>query len=300
MSYLFWQTLSNRIIAAQLAFDYVLTQDMRNTPDWTLTHHLKPLLLPFLPELRQVDAMAISLPRESRAALGQTISLLEKLLTSNEDSGERLAKQAMGSLLVLRPAMDALIEFTVRATQVTERAFSHLQRSIIADVNVRKRWLTAFRNAREEGCEQLGATHLLLHGIWGFKANTEGERTDLVLGTPLRDIDEARRTSIALVLTEWKKVHKESELPKAIRTAKKQAKRYAESSLAGFELDMVRFLIMVSHERMEGFPRNLPPDNDGIVYRCVNVAVNPPSPSKEARSKTRARQQRPRSIQRKS
>jgi len=50
------------------------------------------------------------------------------------------------------------------------------------------------------------AGHFLVHGTWAFKARTEGERTDLVLGAPLHVDDNVRRASDALVLTEWKRV----------------------------------------------------------------------------------------------
>ena len=59
-------------------------------------------------------------------------------------------------------------------------AFTNLQRSIVADEVFGNRWRAAF-NAGEIVCEKLGSCHLLLHGVWAFKASAQGERTDLVL-----------------------------------------------------------------------------------------------------------------------
>src|SRR5258707_13086277 len=50
-----------------------------------------------------------------------------------------------------------------------DRAFEHLQRMIVADSDYKAKWQAAFDRG-EEACEQLGAVHLLLHGIWAFKA----------------------------------------------------------------------------------------------------------------------------------
>ena len=88
------------------------------------------------------------------------------------------------------------------SSRLTERAFVHLRRSIVVDATVRERWKKAFV-AGERRCEKLGATHLLSHGIWAFKASAEGERTDLVLGEPLTDLAQVQSTAEALVLTEW-------------------------------------------------------------------------------------------------
>ena len=67
------------------------------------------------------------------------------------------------------------------AKSLVERAFIHLQRTIVVDHDIRKKWKSAF-NTGEIACERLGAVHLLSHGIWAFKADALGERTDLILG----------------------------------------------------------------------------------------------------------------------
>jgi hypothetical protein len=50
------------------------------------------------------------------------------------------------------------------ARSLVARAFSHLQRSIVADEVVRSRWKAAFEKD-EPACEALGACHFLTHGI---------------------------------------------------------------------------------------------------------------------------------------
>lgn len=161
------------------------------------------------------------------------------------------------------------------AKGLTERAFIHLQRSIVADSEVRKKWIEAF-NSGELSCEKLGAVHLLSHGIWAFKAHGIGERTDLVLGEPVA-LDDVKSSHSILVLTEWKVVCQESMIENQAGQAKSQAERYGLGVLAGFELGSRRYLVLVSEKNL-----NTPQDIiDGeIIYRHVNIAVNPDTPSR--------------------
>jgi hypothetical protein len=158
---------------------------------------------------------------------------------------------------------------------LAERAFLHLQRLIVADGDLRRKWGEAFGRG-EPDCEKLGSVHLLHHGIWAFKAYTKEERTDLVFQEPI-NLSDVERTSEGLVLTEWKKVENEKELNNKIDVAKKQAGLYSCGSLAGIELTNYRYLIMVSTDRV-----SLPPDlvEKDVTYRLINIAINPSSPSK--------------------
>lgn len=171
---------------------------------------------------------------------------------------------------------DLLADTEAIARSLTLRAFLHLQRSIVADTDFKERWQRAF-NLREVACEKLGAVHLLSHGIWAFKVDAIGERTDLVLGEPLAVTPEVRTSSEALVLTEWKLVDSPSDMEKQAEQALTQARKYSVGALAGFELSSVRFLILVSEDRLAP-----PPDvlEGGVVYRYVNVAVRPKVPSR--------------------
>ena len=167
------------------------------------------------------------------------------------------------------------------ARRITERAFIHLQRSIVADEEVRNKWNKAF-GKNEEKCEKLGALHLLSHGVWAFKADANTGKTDLILNEPLPPSSVVEGAADALVLTEWKKVNSQGELNKEIQTALKQAERYSSVELGGVELTNYRYLVMVSKEKME-----LPEDiTKGLIhYRLINIAVNRENPSTEAKKR---------------
>ena len=164
----------------------------------------------------------------------------------------------------------------VIAKRLTERAFIHLQRSIVADESIRSGWKQAYDEG-ETACEKLGAVHLLQHGIWAFKATGQGERTDLVMGEPISNFDEVQGVAEALVLTEWKLVRQASELADKLADARSQASRYGRGLLGGFELAGYRYLVIVSERILQ-----LPPDEivDNIRYRHVNIAVDPLPPSR--------------------
>lgn len=92
---------------------------------------------------------------------------------------------ALTSLATFQSEFEYLIsdrQFIAR--RITERAFIHLQRSIVVDDEVRSKWIKAFE-IHETKCEKLGALHLLLHGVWAFKADATGGKTDLILNEPL-------------------------------------------------------------------------------------------------------------------
>ena len=117
------------------------------------------------------------------------------------------------------------------------------------------------------------------HGVWAFKAHGEKGRTDLILNEPLSDTSLIEKTSTALVLTEWKVVKADKDLADKIREAFEQTKLYVSGVLGGIELANYRYLVMVSEKSMK-----IPSDSiEGtIVYRHINIAVNPDTPSIEA------------------
>lgn len=169
-----------------------------------------------------------------------------------------------------------LSDWSAVARHLSERAFVHLKRTIVADPDERQKWKNAFEEG-ETACERLGASRLLLHGIWAFKVNAEGERTDLVLGEPIKVLEEVERTSEALVLTEWKKAQSAAEVDEKLTQAKAQAARYAAGSLAGLELASYRYLVVVTERDLL-----MPVDDEekGIRYRNINIAVDPKPPSR--------------------
>lgn len=164
-----------------------------------------------------------------------------------------------------------------RAVPIIERAFLHLQRSLVVDAELRARWRAAFA-VNETRCEQLGGTHLLLHGIYAFKTWATGERSDLVLGGKLSIDTALQRAILALVLTEWKLLRAGERPEDRFNEALKQARRYASGHLSGFELERFRYLVLVSEDRCA-----LPDDivEGSVIYRHINVAINPSVPSKE-------------------
>lgn len=158
---------------------------------------------------------------------------------------------------------------------LSERAFLHLQRCIATDKRTQESWQHAYEEG-EVACERLGAAHMLTHGIFAFKVNGEGARTDLVF--PDRPIgDEISRAVDRLVLTEWKRLPSSTKPATMFRRAKKQADRYRDGVLAGIELASYRYLVLVTKA-----PVGVPTDEDagGCIYRHINIAIEPPVPSK--------------------
>jgi hypothetical protein len=186
-------------------------------------------------------------------------------------------------------SLQTIVDYHLKDTQRTikrrtERAFEHLQRSIVADKTERRKWQIAFGNTKtaELECEKLGAVHLLLHGIWAFKTDAEGERTDLVFDEPITDLAQVERTSNGLVLTEWKVVKNQTDASQKSKQALRQAKLYSQGILGGLELRSTRYLVLVSKDRLD----KLPDIHEGdLTYRYINIAVEPKTPS-QSRAKT--------------
>ena len=192
---------------------------------------------------------------------------------------------ALTSLAAFQSEFSYVISDTqAMALRITERAFVHLQRSIMVDDNSKEKWKNAF-DTGETKCEKLGALHLLSHGIWAFKAHGEKGRTDLILNEPLTDLTLIEKTSTALVLTEWKVVKNQNELDRKMMEAFDQTKLYVTGVLGGIELSNYRYLVIVSEKSMK-MPSDIIENN--IIYRHINIPVNPDTPSVEAKmSKTK-------------
>jgi hypothetical protein len=160
----------------------------------------------------------------------------------------------------------------------TERGLIHLRRSLIVDDALRDRWAIAFKRG-EPALEGLGAVHLLLHGIWAFKADTKGERTDLVLGQHLVGdlLDQAQTAARGLVLTEWKRIGSAKQFAAQCDQGLLQAQRYSQGALAGVELTTVRYVILVS---MDVDQNREPAEFSGTTYRFVSIQISPRVPSK--------------------
>lgn len=226
--------------------------------------------------------------------LSQPVNMsLESFLKNNRDLFQESDSYNDAQLKQTKSAIIALAAFESELSYLlsdskeimrrrSELAFVHLQRCIIVDEDFRNKWKTAFET-HETACERLGAVHLLHHGIWAFKVNAIGARTDLVFNEPLRDrdIDLARKSSEGLVLTEWKVAKEPSDIEDKIKEARRGADLYREGALAGIELTGYRYLVVVT----KGQATTLPPDElkDDVVYRHINIAVDPLPPSLESR-----------------
>ena len=169
---------------------------------------------------------------------------IQKFNSNNEKLVHGYVQFALTSLVAFQSEFTYVIADTQSvALRITERAFAHLQRSIIVDDEIRNKWKAAF-SVGERECEKLGSLHLLSHGIWAFKVDGGKGRTDLILNEPLSDLSIIERTSTALVLTEWKIVKQRRELESRIQEACKQTKIYSSGLLSGIELVNYRYLVM--------------------------------------------------------
>jgi hypothetical protein len=185
---------------------------------------------------------------------------------------------------IMAPIHEAYVSSDAEQRSLVERAFLHLRRTLTVDEREREKWRNAF-GLGEIRCEQLGALHLLLHGIYSFKADAGGGRTDLMLGDRLT-IDAELRASAILALTEWKLVREASDARLLAIEGIRQAERYGSNEVAGFELRSARYVVLVSMSPLEAIPDE---SRGGVTYRVVNVAIEPGLPSVQARSRSRRR-----------
>lgn len=222
---------------------------------------------------------AAVLPSAAIEAIDRFIALAKPLMTNSDVKNLVALKARLAPLAAFRAELAYhLSDHMAVVHRLSERAFQHLQRSIVADSAVRDRWGKAFQQRRnaENLCEKLGAAHLLSHGLWAFKASGAGEATDLVFAERI-DLSKVESAAEALVLTEWKIVRNRTEMVSQAKQAHSQAARYTHGLLGGLELNTYRYLVLVSSDFIE-----CPSDfsEDDVKYRHVNIAVAPGSPSK--------------------
>jgi hypothetical protein len=206
-----------------------------------------------------------------KAGLSQGGQMLESYV--------QLTRQTLAELGAFESELTYLLsDRQQRIRSITERAFQHLRRLIVADKEVQGKWLGAFEQ-HEVACEKLGAAHLLWHGIFAFKAHGAGAQTDLILGEPVSD--RVAGYAEGIVLTEWKVAGDEGEAIEKLAQARSQAEMYAGGLLAGIELRSHRYLVVVTRKDTE-----LPPDMvvGGVTYRHVNIPVEPAVVSVAART----------------
>lgn len=200
--------------------------------------------------------------------------------------------------LGLLASLESEISYFLYDTQANilksvEVAFAHLQRRIVADESYKKCWNTSDDEKQgnkhvlgETTFERLGANHLLFHKIWGFKANAEGERTDLILGQTIDEKDPLYASADGLVLTEWKVVRNNENYEVIIEKAKKQAAIYKAGSLYPLELSNYCFLVIVSAKNLQIPYEKLSFTENEVKFRVINIAYDPDKPSIAAQKKT--------------
>lgn len=202
----------------------------------------------------------------------------------NEPGGGGLT-QSLPVVQIRLTALSALrseFEFGIAGMQdqirmMADRAFEHLQRCLVADQSYRDKWQAAFEQG-ELACEKLGAVHLLWHGIWAFKVDSVGGRTDLVMGSEISNVSLVERSAIGMVLTEWK-LARGNEINGKYEDGRRQAAMYAVGVLGGVELSDVRYIVIVT-EDVVSLPDHI---ENNITYRFVNIAISPQPPSVSAR-----------------
>ena len=234
-------------------------------------------------ELQQFAAdYCAALPADAATALKR---FLERAGTGSGIEGPSNI-QAIVPFEIFRSEFEYLIrDRELEARTLTELAFEHLVRLLAVDRDTRLKWVRAF-DSHETHCEQLGAVHLLSHGIWGFKVSSVGSATDLVFGEPIETQAVAiRRTARALVLTEWKLVRNGDDINALANTARTQSKLYSMEVLHDIVLKSTRYIILVSKKQLQ------PLDDfceTGVTYRHIVMPVDPDPPSVAAKKSTKA------------
>jgi hypothetical protein len=283
-----WQALSRRIQGLVAAGQLCKPNDSYSTLKRLGVHALK--ILTDLETFR--DRFGHFLPPSAVSAIHDCVRTdvdisVAKLLRDTTTTTD-LRKEQVWSALVMLAAFETEMTFILSDVQAvirarSERAFSHLQRLIVVDTAMCEQWKEAL-NHGEVACEKLGAVHLLWHGIWAFKINAAGERTDLVYQEPADGGPEDQPFADGLVLTEWKVAKPDDEAPKKFGEARDQAKRYAKGVLAGNELRAFRYMVVVSLDHVS-VPKDI--EDQAVIYRHINIAVCPTPPSQHGRRESR-------------
>lgn len=230
------------------------------------------------------NSFSSTLPPAALAVLEQAPRLHSRSIACGGPAVEINRGSTSNSLVHLQ-AIESAVTFSLSGLEeqilsTTERALQHLQRSLIVDDTLRDRWIQAF-DQREDHVEALGAVHLLGHGIFAFKVNAAGARTDLVLPDVIPG--DISRYSSGIVLTEWKLAKAPDNPETRFAEARAQAALYASGPLSAIELRRTRYAIVVTKG-----PVQCPADDEqkGVTYRNVNISLTPVAPSKAARNQS--------------
>lgn len=212
------------------------------------------------------------LPVAANSAINRFLADAGKQIAGNSAGDAKLVRTIIVKLVAFESEMTHCLDNPMeRVRSASELAFMHLQRLIVADEEYGRKWQAAFAD-HETHCEKLGGVHLLWHGIWAFKADAAGGKTDLVYQETLRT--GATPVALGMVATEWKRSN--GNPAAAYKAAKEQAALYSGGVLAGVELASHRYLVVVTKKQI------VPPADaiEGeVTYRHINIPVEPESPS---------------------
>jgi hypothetical protein len=228
-----------------------------------------------IPAARDLFAEVVEMKRAFPTMPGEVMTMIAKLEKNFSSHHKFTGIPGVGGAMVHLGLFNSEVNFYLKdnETLIKDRvklALLHLQRTLIVDPEIRKKWLNAY-NEGDEAIEKLGATHLLSHGVWAFKPAADHEKRDLVLNTAIK-ADEVQAVGACLVLTEWKKVTSES-LAEKSKQALTEARKYGDAYLAGSELKKEKYLILVSENHLQ-VPHNV--QDDDIRYVYVNLSINAP------------------------
>ena len=274
-----WTGLSLRIRglteASNLAANLLTRGDSQN-----VNKHLREHTLEILNDLRAFGDRLGESDKDARAVIQSLAKMTTPILveTGNRDSEQISVRSA----IVIIAAMEGKISYLFHNSEDvirsrTERAFEHLNRTIVVDSDYRTKWKAAYDH-HETTCEALGGVHLLSHGIWAFKAKGPKAETDLVYQEALSDIGRIKRGSDGLVLTEWKRLKEGDDPANQFESARKQAEEYATGILRDIILRKYRYAVLVSQKAVA-----VPDDKEigNVIYRHINVVVQPTAASKQ-------------------
>lgn len=268
-----WKGLQIRFVAWRRAAESFLSLQSEGLQHTSRASDM--LVMQALSLLNRMRSLAV--PEHVKRASDVAAFDIEAL--SRETQGARALIFQMVALDTLAaPILEEYARSDAAQRSLVDRAFVHLRRTLVVDSAERERWTVAFARG-EPSCEKLGAVHLLLHGVYGFKADAAGGRTDLILSDRLR-VDADVTAAAALVLTEWKLVRDPADAQAKLEEAIVQAARYSESEVVGLELRSARYAVLVSMKSLHGL---VDETRNGVLYRVVNVVVDPDSPSEESR-----------------
>ena len=283
-----WNAIAARIDGLVRAGEFFYRSIEKRTED--SYGALKKILLPQSGQIYEHlvaynQKFAGSLPVQASDSLSQFITDFNSFFTSPVDSGTLdhclpFLQIRLTGLSAFRSQLEfclASLEDQIRAT--TDRAILHLQRCIVADIRYREQWKNVFQEG-EPSCEKLGAVHLLWHGIWAFKADASGGRTDLVMGNRIDNPSKVEETALGMVLTEWKRATSERQVQKKYEEGIAQASNYSAGVFGGVELTSTRYIVVVTSDIVREHPEVT---EGNVMYKFLNIAVDQSVPSKTAR-----------------